>query len=209
VPTPLTSPAPQAQVGLLLSWADPNDNTANLRAAMTDTQVATATGPRLDIEWPAVAGTDSVSFDLPSLLMGLREVDSSGASSRLGDTVARVVSLGTHGDREAGDGDQTSESAATGNGPAFSILGQSVDAAQMTGVAATAGFVWWITRGGGLLATVLMGVPAWRHIDLLPVLSRPLDDDEDDDEGAGDDAPDLDEMFERKQPAAHATAEAP
>jgi hypothetical protein len=48
-------------------------------------------------------------------------------------------------------------------------------------VAFTAGFVWWLTRGGGLLATMLMGIPAWRHIDLAPVLARQLDDEDDDD----------------------------
>jgi len=45
----------------------------------------------------------------------------------------------------------------------------------------TAGFVWWLTRSGGLLTSMLMGVPAWRHLDLLPVVARRKDDDDDDD----------------------------
>ncbi len=53
----------------------------------------------------------------------------------------------------------------------------------VSGVGVTAGFVWWLTRAGGLLTTVLMGVPAWRHVDLLPVLASADDDDE---EGAED-----------------------
>jgi hypothetical protein len=46
-----------------------------------------------------------------------------------------------------------------------------------------------------------MGVPAWRHIDLLPVMARDLDED-DEDEDEDDDRPDdndLDGMFDRTQ----------
>ncbi|WP_292443472.1 hypothetical protein [Methylibium sp.] len=53
----------------------------------------------------------------------------------------------------------------------------------------TAGFVWWLTRSGGLITTMLMGVPAWRHVDLLPVLARSNDEAEDDDD-RGDDSDD-------------------
>ena len=57
------------------------------------------------------------------------------------------------------------------------------DPVRMGSVAFSAGFIWWLTRSGGLLMTMLMGIPAWRHIDLLPVLARTVDD-HDDDEGA-------------------------
>ena len=60
---------------------------------------------------------------------------------------------------------------------------------RVSSVAFSAGFIWWLTRSGGLLMTMLMGVPAWRHIDLLPVLARPADDADDDDEDtSGDEA---------------------
>jgi hypothetical protein len=59
------------------------------------------------------------------------------------------------------------------------------DPTRVASAAVTAGFVWWLTRSGGLLTTLLMGVPAWRHVDLLPVLARPLDDEDDDDTSAG------------------------
>ena len=58
------------------------------------------------------------------------------------------------------------------------------DPLRIASVTLTAGFVWWLTRGGGLMATMLMSLPAWRHVDLLPVLARRLDDEdinEDDD----------------------------
>jgi hypothetical protein len=50
-------------------------------------------------------------------------------------------------------------------------------AVQLTGVALTAGTVWWALRAGGLLASLVMGLPAWRHVDVLAVL--PDDEDED------------------------------
>jgi hypothetical protein len=58
-------------------------------------------------------------------------------------------------------------------------------------VAFSAGFIWWLTRSGGLLMTMLMGIPAWRHIDLLPVLARPMDDEDDEEEDDDDPLSDL------------------
>ncbi len=35
------------------------------------------------------------------------------------------------------------------------------------GVGLTAGMLWWLTRSGGLLTSITMGLPAWRHLDPL------------------------------------------
>ncbi len=51
--------------------------------------------------------------------------------------------------------------------------------AQLGGIALSAGVVWWLMRAGGLLASLLASVPAWRNLDPLPILRRD-DDDEDD-----------------------------
>jgi hypothetical protein len=56
------------------------------------------------------------------------------------------------------------------------------DPVRVASVTFTAGFIWWLTRSGGLLTTMLMGIPAWRHVDLLPVLAHPIDDEPEDDE---------------------------
>jgi trimeric autotransporter adhesin len=64
------------------------------------------------------------------------------------------------------------------------------DPVRVASATLTAGFVWWLTRSGGLLTSILMGIPAWRHVDLLPVLA-PRRDDEDDD-GLGPDSQDDD-----------------
>jgi hypothetical protein len=42
--------------------------------------------------------------------------------------------------------------------------------ASFSGIALSAGFVAWILRGGSLLASFLVSMPAWRHFDPLPVL---------------------------------------
>jgi hypothetical protein len=69
------------------------------------------------------------------------------------------------------------------------------DPVRVASTTLTAGFVWWLTRSGGLLTSILMGVPAWRHVDLLPVLAPARDDDDDDgddDDGLGADSSDRD-----------------
>jgi hypothetical protein len=42
--------------------------------------------------------------------------------------------------------------------------------ASFSGMALSVGFVAWILRGGALLASFLVSMPAWRHFDPLPVL---------------------------------------
>jgi Cadherin domain len=58
------------------------------------------------------------------------------------------------------------------------VLAALQDPVRVASVTLTAGFVWWLTRSGGLLTSILMGIPAWRHVDLLPVLAPGRDDDE-------------------------------
>ena len=63
-----------------------------------------------------------------------------------------------------------------------------VQAAQATGVALTVGTVWWALRAGGLLASLIGSLPAWRQVDVLAVLP----DDEDKEEWSPDgDAEDM------------------
>jgi hypothetical protein len=51
------------------------------------------------------------------------------------------------------------------------------NAARASGLALTAGTVWWALRAGGLATSLLASLPAWQNADLLAVL--PDDDDED------------------------------
>jgi hypothetical protein len=66
---------------------------------------------------------------------------------------------------------------ATGDDPARAIAALLQDPVRVASATLTAGFVWWLTRSGGLLTSILMGIPAWRHVDLLPVLAPRADDD--------------------------------
>ena len=47
----------------------------------------------------------------------------------------------------------------------------------MGGIALSVGLVWWASRVTGLIGSLLASMPAWRHLDPLPIVGR--DDDED------------------------------
>jgi len=79
------------------------------------------------------------------------------------------------------------------------VVSVTIDTTALSTLLLSAGGVWWLTHGGGLVTMMLMGVPAWRHMDLLPIVSRFDDDDIGDDllddevgEAADDDDPDDD-----------------
>ncbi len=54
--------------------------------------------------------------------------------------------------------------------------------AEITAVSLSVGTVWWALRVGGLFASLLTSMPAWRSFDLLPVLARDQNDDDDADD---------------------------
>lgn len=101
------------------------------------------------------------------------------------DYYLRLVSLtivdhGSSGrDARLAAGEVTDASGETRDGITHEL---AVSAAQMTGIALTAGTVWWALRVGGLLTSLMASMPAWRHVDLLPILR----DDEDEEVDWGD-----------------------
>ncbi len=54
-----------------------------------------------------------------------------------------------------------------------------LNAVELSGIALSVGAVWWASRAGGLVASLLMAAPAWRTFDPLPVLG-PRDEEEGD-----------------------------
>ena len=48
--------------------------------------------------------------------------------------------------------------------------------AEITAASLSVGAVWWALRAGGLFASLLTSMPAWRSFDLLPVLNRNAND---------------------------------
>ena len=47
-----------------------------------------------------------------------------------------------------------------------------LDSAQMGGIAWSVGVVWWASRLTGVIGSLLTSLPAWRHLDPLPVIGR-------------------------------------
>ena len=68
-----------------------------------------------------------------------------------------------------------------------------LQAIELTGVALSVGAVWWATRAGAMVASLLMSAPAWRSFDPLMVLG-PEDEDDRDWARAIDDQAAQDEM---------------
>jgi hypothetical protein len=116
---------------------------------------------------------------------GLLPVQGEGVVQRFGLLALRGSSIET----EAGDG----ASRALRRNAEEALMAAVQDPVRVASATLTAGFVWWLTRSGGLLTSILMGIPAWRHVDLLPVLAPARDDDEEDDDGAESDHAKLDE----------------
>jgi CSLREA domain-containing protein len=66
---------------------------------------------------------------------------------------------------------------------AYSDVRVVLQSVELTGVALSVGAVWWASRAGGLVASLLMAAPAWRTFDPLPVLGP---EDENDRDWGGD-----------------------
>ena len=156
-----------------------------------------------------VTEAQAVSLDLAaSLIAGWAEAADSGQS------VANLLgrSWGLAGRGGGGDGESSVEDVFSSRrgapaGRGEQLLLEITQPRRVAGVSLTAGFVWWLTRGGGMLATVLMSVPAWRHMDLLPVMAR-SDEDEDDEPPRRPDDADEDAAVTAGDAAARAQAQA-
>ncbi|MFK7966761.1 MAG: cadherin-like domain-containing protein, partial [Burkholderiaceae bacterium] len=60
--------------------------------------------------------------------------------------------------------------------PADSFVEFVFDPIKIGSTLVSLGIVWWLTRAGGLITTILMGIPTWRHLDLLPIVSKTFGD---------------------------------
>jgi hypothetical protein len=61
-----------------------------------------------------------------------------------------------------------------------------MESAEMGGLALSVGVVWWASRVGGLVGSLLASMPAWRHLDPLPILGRDKDEDGEDERDQAD-----------------------
>lgn len=152
-------------------------------------------------------GTPTTAFDLTRALLtlGLDSGSDSSGSGALAALAGRAWGLPGRGGAEAG-GEQADFFGSSGEDRASAerartLLIELTRADRVAGVSVTAGLVWWFTRGGGLLATALMGVPVWRQIDLLPVMAQAeWDEDRPEDDAApetsDDDAGAVEDLFD-------------
>jgi hypothetical protein len=84
------------------------------------------------------------------------------------------------------------DAASTGEEQEHSLV-TSATSVRLTGIVMSVGLVTWALRGAGLLTSLLTSIPAWRHLDPLPVLAPEEDkpdwgDQEDDDSAREEDA---------------------
>ena len=66
-----------------------------------------------------------------------------------------------------------------------------MESVRMGGIALSVGVVWWASRVSGLVGSLLASMPAWRHLDPLPIVGR---DDEEEWYDAKDSDADADEL---------------
>jgi Cadherin domain len=120
---------------------------------------------------------------LPGVSFALESAEQAGEDGALSDTLfgnlARLLA-GLRGGSVQAEVDAPIDSLEDQARRSFDqVLSDPITVASTT---FTAGFIWWLTRGGGLLTTALTAVPAWRHVDLLPVLAHPAEDEEEEED---------------------------
>ena len=128
---------------VLVRLVDATDDPAR-RAAMPSRKFARVEQPDIVIEEPVALSLEPLSLPVKKMLdMGPKLAE---RLTRLADDLDRMMQ-----ERE----NQTR------------LFGRVTT---LSGMALSAGFVAWILRGGSLLASFLVSMPAWRHFDPLPVL---------------------------------------
>jgi hypothetical protein len=120
---------------------------------------------------------------LPGVSFALQSTEPAGEDGALSDTLfgnlARLLA-GLRGGSVQAEVDTPIDSLEDQARRSFDqVLSDPITVASTT---FTAGFIWWLTRGGGLLTTALTAVPAWRHVDLLPVLAHPPEDEDEEED---------------------------
>jgi hypothetical protein len=109
-----------------------------------------------DVVPHSTAEDDTVpnEIDIRRLLVKLAELDTGNGSGHADEDFSIALAWSPDDDASATtDGLMTTE-----------VLLETV------GLALSVGGVWWALRVGGLLTSLLASMPAWRQVDLLPVL---------------------------------------
>ena len=75
------------------------------------------------------------------------------------------------------------------------LLLQFTKSEHVASVGLSVGLVWWLTRGGGLLASAMMGAPAWKQVDLLTIMTAHDDDERAENDEDDDDPEEVKDLF--------------
>jgi hypothetical protein len=127
-------------------------------------------------------------------------LDTDGQALRVADLLGRQWGTGRRGAEGEADDEQdalTSGKRKTATETVDELLLQFTKAEHVASVGFSVGLVWWLTRGGGLLASAMMGAPAWKQVDLLTIMSA-RDDDEEAAEDAEDESEEVNQLFEKQ-----------
>jgi len=146
VVTPLAQAAPRAPRTL----ADEQAMSVGLARSMTAGPSRADVVPRSNAEGHSVPN----EIDIRRLLVKLAELDAGNGSGHTEEDSS--VTLAWRPDDDS--------SATTHGLMTTEVLLETV------GLALSVGGVWWALRVGGLLTSLLASMPAWRQVDLLPVL---------------------------------------
>ncbi|MBL8384401.1 MAG: cadherin-like domain-containing protein, partial [Burkholderiales bacterium] len=146
-----------------------------LEQAIVTSVVPTAPAP---IVAPPIQLAAADSADLlrpgPVLAAEAEEWDVAGLDYRWDALLRATTSAASSGWAPAGAvlsvdtvADAAEEAAEDRGRPLLSIE----NGVKFSGVVATAGFVAWALRGAGIMTSLLVSMPAWRHLDPIPVLA--------------------------------------
>jgi len=170
-----------------------NPNSQTIRLRVRDD----GTGPVASISF------DNVTFDAALPLVSIWDEASKGSvGAELRNSLLAY--------RSAAEDTGTAQASAEAAPAPSTLIDMVQDPVRIASVTFTAGLIWWLTGSGSLLTKMLLGVPAWRHVALLPGQAPPPEDEEDDEDSrhrggrdgppsaAADSAPA--ELSERKAP---------
>ncbi len=135
---------------------------------------------------------------LPDAMAALVQSDSEAQALRVADLMGRQWG----GGRRGGDGSDEAQDDALLSGqrsrstePMDELLLQFTKAEHVASVGLSVGLVWWLTRGGGLLASAMMGAPAWKQVDLLTIMTAHDDDERAENDEDDDDPEEVKDLF--------------
>ncbi|MEF7615710.1 DUF4347 domain-containing protein [Aquincola sp. MAHUQ-54] len=195
-PDPALSPAPPAETGAPAAPSAPVPE-ATLPPALPPPAAAPrpagadngARGEPAASRW-----RDGILRDSVAQLQGLLDGVASDGMLALFDTTpvpplfaVQIDGASARGSLAPGDGGRADAPSDGASAPELDTLQVGLQASY---VAMSTGLLWWASRAGGLVASMLATTPSWRHLDPLPILGEDEEEHDGTDPTADDPDPD-------------------